>query len=55
VIENLFNIVKEQKGTIEPPDVYVYHLLDEYGDCLPKGLFDEMARWQISERLKRTT
>ena len=53
VIENLFNIVKEQKGTIEPPDVYVYHLLDEYGDCLPKGLFDEMARWQIVERNRR--
>ena len=31
VIEELFYIVKEQKGTIEPPDVYVYHLLDEYG------------------------
>ena len=53
VIEKLFNIVKEQKGTIEPPDVFVYHLIEDFGVYLPKNLFDEMARWQISERTKR--
>jgi hypothetical protein len=53
VIEELFRIVKNQKGTIEPPDVYVYHLLDEYGGHLKRDLFNEMANWQISERTKR--
>ena len=53
VIEELFNIVRNQQGTIEPPDVYVYHLLDEYGEFLHRDLFNEMAKWQVVERNRR--
>lgn len=53
VIARLFDILKEQKGTVAPPDVYAFHLLEEYGINISKNLFDEMASWQIAERTKR--
>jgi len=53
VIERLWNILKEQKDTIVPPDVYAYHLLEECGDSISKSLFDKIANWQISERTQR--
>ena len=54
VIRQLFDILKELKGTVEPPDVYAYHLLDEFGAYLSRDLYNEMATWQINARIKRT-
>ena len=51
VIRELFYIARIQKG--KEPLAFVYHLLEEYGEYLHRDLFNEMATWQVSEKLKR--
>ena len=51
VIRELFYTARIQKG--KEPLAFVYHLLEEYGEYLHRDLFNEMATWQVSERIKR--